>query len=550
MATMYPPRLREEEVKSRAEIRVFEALRDRLDGEWEVFHSASWIDRDPNTGAKDGEIDFVLCHPDHAILCLEVKGGGLECNRGAWWRIAPDGSREPMKDPFTQALDGRYALERQLRKKGLADGTMLVHALAFPDISVHRLVLAPDAPHQLVIDREEVKNISRAVTQVLAYHRGAGDSRAAPGKRGARLLRDHLAPTVTIPVPLATKILDDEERLIELTTEQSRLLLRSWREPRMAVTGCAGSGKTVLAVEFAERRARDGQRVAFVCFNKNLRENLKARHAKGGVRFFTFHSLCAHAAHVAQVALPAYPPGQAPPEYFDQELPNALVEAVDAIGPMFDCIVIDEAQDLSPDWLAALECTLADAPDAALWLFLDDNQRVYEKVLEIPNGYRRFDLTVNCRNTQAIHRAVLQHYSGRVEAEVLGPEGRDVELVASDDPPRAVHQVLRRLCENEEIPPQDIVVLSAHGTAKSAVHAAPITPYAWGARQGEPGKTVFFSSIRAFKGLESPVVVLCELDGLDPATREQQLYVAISRAREHCVIVVDPSGPASGMGLS
>jgi superfamily I DNA/RNA helicase len=47
---------------------------------------------------------------------------------------------------------------------------------------------------------------------------------------------------------------------------------------------------------------------------------------------------------------------------------------------------------------------------------------------------------------------------------------------------------------------------------------------------------VYFSSIRGFKGLEAPVVILCELEDLEDA-REQQLYVAISRARNHCVMV-------------
>jgi superfamily I DNA/RNA helicase len=48
---------------------------------------------------------------------------------------------------------------------------------------------------------------------------------------------------------------------------------------------------------------------------------------------------------------------------------------------------------------------------------------------------------------------------------------------------------------------------------------------------------VFFSSIRGFKGLESPVVVLCELGDLDEESRDNQLYVGMSRARNHCVIV-------------
>lgn len=62
--------------------------------------------------------------------------------------------------------------------------------------------------------------------------------------------------------------------------------------------------------------------------------------------------------------------------------------------------------------------------------------------------------------------------------------------------------------------------------------------------RGKLGKHVFFASIRAFKGLESPVVIRCELEDIDDMTQNQQLYVAISRARSHCVVVLPPAGVA------
>ena len=52
------------------------------------------------------------------------------------------------------------------------------------------------------------------------------------------------------------------------------------------------------------------------------------------------------------------------------------------------------------------------------------------------------------------------------------------------------------------------------------------------------GPFVRFSSIRAFKGLETPVVILCELEDLDEATYDEQLYVGMSGAKNHCVVVV------------
>jgi superfamily I DNA/RNA helicase len=80
-------------------------------------------------------------------------------------------------------------------------------------------------------------------------------------------------------------------------------------------------------------------------------------------------------------------------------------------------------------------------------------------------------------------------------------------------------------------------VLSAHGREHSAIYGHAAGRWSYTDKRGKKGRQVFFSSIRGFKGLESPVVVLCELGDLDPQSRDNQIYVGMSRARNHCVIV-------------
>ena len=227
----------------------------------------------------------MLCHPDKAILCLEVKGGGLECKHGEWYRLV-DGKRERMKDPFTQALDHRYALGRQLDgRDGIrAKALFLVQGLAFPDISVHKLVLAPDAPAEIVIDRNGVTASTSRSTASSPTTAVPARSASRPEQAGADALRDLLALDVVIEVPMANEFLDEEEELIRLTHQQAMLLNRFGRDRRMVITGCAGSGKTMLAVEQAKRHASRGEDVLFVCFNRALREHLRQREGKSGVR--------------------------------------------------------------------------------------------------------------------------------------------------------------------------------------------------------------------------------------------------------------------------
>jgi hypothetical protein len=313
MAMMFPRTLRPENVKSRAELDVFEAVERQLDAEWLAFHSVSWIHRDPGKGAKDGEVDFVLVHPDRGIVCLEVKGGKLACHHGQWKRYT-DGRWKPAKDPFAQALDHRYAIERLI---DAVDGwrwkdLLLVHGVAFPDTTVEA-AMAPDGPREILLDSNDVRALANALERVLAFHAGAREKRQAPGVSGTAMLRDLFARDVELRAPLAQTFRTEEDDLIRLTAEQSALLGRLGQTRRMRVTGCAGSGKTMLGVEQAKRWIeREGRSVLFVCFNKRLRVHLAERERGSGIAFWTFHSLCLHLARKAKVKLNEYPPGRRP----------------------------------------------------------------------------------------------------------------------------------------------------------------------------------------------------------------------------------------------
>jgi len=537
MATMFPRALDQDNVKSGAELDVFRELEQQLPNDWLAFHSVSWLVRDPGEGAKDGEIDFVLVHPDRAIVCLEVKGGKIACDHGQWKRYK-DGRWEKAKDPFTQALDHRHNLSRLI---DTVDGwrgrdMLLVHAVAFPDTTVEA-AMAPDGPREILVDAGDMRALPDAVDRVLAFHVGARERRKPPGEAGVAMLRDLLASDVELRAPLAQRFQEEQGELLRLTSEQAALLARSGKTKRMRVTGCAGSGKTMLALEQARRwRSREDRRVLFVCFNRRLQQSLRQLDKDSGIAFWTFHSLCVHLARKAKVALSDYPAGEAPQSYFDDELPTALIDAAAELGPQFDALVVDEAQDLETHWLTALMSTLSDEESDPVWLFMDDNQNIYSQGLELPGGFAEFELTWNCRNTQAIHREVAKLYRGEVEPEAIGPEGRAPELRLVKDHVACVGGVLERLIAEEGVPQADIVILSSHALANSSFAGGRLGPYSL-TEDPAKRKGILFSSIRAFKGLESPVVILTELEDLDDATRGQQLYVGLSRARNHCVIV-------------
>ena len=56
-----------------------------------------------------GEIDFILTHPYFGIVLIEVKGHGVICKDGTWFR-----GDKKTKDPYTQIEDARGNLNQFL----------------------------------------------------------------------------------------------------------------------------------------------------------------------------------------------------------------------------------------------------------------------------------------------------------------------------------------------------------------------------------------------------------------------------------------------------
>ena len=89
-----------------------------------------------------------------------------------------------MKDPFQQATDHRHKLRKLLADLPSREGKPMAvaRAVCFPDINIHKLVLAPDAPPEIVIDKAEMKDLVGGIDRILDYHEGESAD-AAPGSR-------------------------------------------------------------------------------------------------------------------------------------------------------------------------------------------------------------------------------------------------------------------------------------------------------------------------------------------------------------------------------
>jgi superfamily I DNA/RNA helicase len=91
----------------------------------------------------------------------------------------------------------------------------------------------------------------------------------------------------------------------------------------------------------------------------------------------------------------------------------------------------------------------------------------------------------------------------------------------------------------------DVVILSPVRFERSAAAQLahdptyPVIPLA--SKSGRPprrGEPVVFSTVHAFKGMESPVVILMDVDRMTGEGPQALLYVAMSRARSHLIVLL------------
>jgi hypothetical protein len=542
---------------SQAEAKVYRALRDRLPDRYLVLFEVSWILRREDEQAKDGEADFLVCDPDSGYLCIEVKGGGIGFDgvTGQWFSVDRHRQKHEIHNPIQQALRAKYSVRTKLaehprsRELGL-HSVLRGHAVWFPDVGDTVVLSRPDMPPALIGGAKDIENPRHWIEQAFAYWSNDVPGHTPLGRRGVEAIRDVFARTVTVAPLVSSRLAEQEARRIALTNDQVRVLdfLQSHR--RVAVSGGAGTGKTVLALEKARRLASEGFRTLLTCYNRQLADHLASLSAgTPNLEVMSFHQLChrqADRAHQASgrdlvAEAKATYPGK---DLFDVQLPNALAYSLEVLPDRFDAIVCDEGQDFREEFWVPLELMLSDYERGPFYVFYDDNQNIYSRATTFPIREPPFTLTTNCRNTAPIHRAAYAHYRG-VPVQPPAIEGDDVQFDEAATRDTQLAKIAARIVDlvaRQGVAAGDIVVLIADAAHKGDYYALlkrqPLPRPAVWLDEGTRGKDiVLIDTAQRFKGLESPVVILWGLDAVNLQRSEELLYVAMSRAKSLLVVV-------------
>jgi superfamily I DNA/RNA helicase len=235
----------------------------------------------------------------------------------------------------------------------------------------------------------------------------------------------------------------------------------------------------------------------------------------------------------------------------------------------YDAILVDEAQDIEQALWTPIQKLLRDPMGDFFYVFYDERQRI-----DLPGNWvfrpagqkPRHHLTVNCRNTRAIYGLMCTFNPELASYPFEGPPGRSIEYIdlsggsatekqlpkkadGTDDDDMREHEALVRLLDDilsmeSGLRPEDVLIITCRSEERSRWYRSEGRNLGrhqlrWlhdGRRDGQ----VAVSTIRSAKGLEAKVVIIAELDGIRPINPEKRnslLYIAISRAVHHVVVL-------------
>ena len=521
-----------------AERRVYEALRRTLDDDFHVYCNQRVVD------PSEGESDFLIVHRTLGLLNLECKGRGVGRGTDGVWRR---GSSRLEEDPFEQAQRTMHLLATALTRQVASSvpgwsGPLPFrygYAVVFPKAVRLELNLPMDVPGHTVFDASDLGGLGDRVQEAMKRWKAArGAVRPlAPDQFGAFLKRG-LHRELHFVEGLGARLHATEQTFVQLTAEQSMALHGALGNRRLSVAGGAGTGKTVLAVELARRLARNGESVLLVCFNRFLGRFLSTLAAETSVdeRFeaLHFHALIPRAFEALGRTMTVPEGKDAARSWWENEAPLVLMEAAAAGGPgPYDAVIIDEGQDFAPGWIEALEELLREPEKGRFVTFHDESQDLFDRGGASPFQYR---LAFNLRNTRRIAAAVRSLGGVAMQSHPRSPEGEPIAVHVATKPSRVrreVEALVRRLVEREAVRPERITILSHRtrpNTSLAGVKELADLPLASDPLHRE-GK-LLHTTIRAFKGLESDVLLLIDVDPGHERCTALDRYVAASRARQ------------------
>lgn len=529
MAIMLPAKPREFDPASKEGL-MFEAL-EQLPDDYYVFHSFQMTSVRNNT-VYENEIDFVIFNPSLGIICLEAKAGSAISYSDGEWRYS-NGLPMAHGGPFHQADRNKWNLLRYIERSkaaALAPKCKFLHAVWFPGISdndLRGMTMPSEADRALVMTKEALSDPKSYIDRIFAIELPNGRTTDLQPVEAKRLLREVLCPQFDI-CPSASFDSDLKKIVFHrLLKEQTAVLNFLHEQKSAAINGAAGTGKTMIALEKAQRHACNGEKVLFLCYNAELCKHIKEKYSQDNLDIYTVIGYICKLGNSRE------------PDY--DKAKGILEEMFVTESFPYKHVVIDEGQDFGYDDLEASgimeimrECIEMRDDGSSFFVFYDKLQKIQARSLPvfIEEADCRLTLYRNCRNTINIATTSLKPVTERDPKLMEGAvAGVPAQLHFCDEQDQVVAALDKAIADLKEDGISDVVILTCK-TEKTSIIAGSVT-------DGMYKRKYKFSTCRKFKGLEADAVILVDVDETtfnpDKMYKDSDTvflyYVGASRAR-------------------
>ena len=521
-----------------SEKQVWECLRETLTDQDVLLANLRLTDE-----KKDYEADLVVLMPGVGAIVLEVKGGPVWYDaRGLEGQATGSGHRAQARRPGP----GRQVRVADLRRAQPALGQPDPRRLGARSSDAVTLT-SRSTSRSRTCRAGRCTTVSTRRTWRHGFARTPGVSRrarVAPTQDAVDAIVEILTGPIRTSYDLNAEAAEREAEADRLTQEQSMILSVTRLLRRVEVRGGAGSGKTVLALQQAKEltRGRAGerpaQRVALLCYSIGLAEFLK-RQVAGWPRNHrpafvgTFHEFG------QQWGAPEG--DRTDSDFWEVELPRLMTELVADVpdSKKYDAVIVDEAQDFADAWWAPVMGALRDEEEGGLYVYSDENQRIFARFGRPPVQLIPLVLDHNLRNTKQIHDCFGPLAPSRMYSR--GGEGPAVRFVAAskDEAMDAADDEVEALLDAGWNPGSLCLLTTGHRHPEQQAQTDRHGHLGYW-RSFWEGEDVFYGHVLGSKGLERKAVVLCVNESGERDRARERLYVGMSRATDMLVVVGDP----------
>ena len=555
------------------EYEVYNKLK-KFSDDFQIFCGPKFLKKNVHGDMRDGEYaDFIIIHKNKGILFLECKGGNISYNpnEAKWYQ-----NKKPLKkSPIKQSSDGKLNLINLLKSLKYKeeiniDAIPTIHGAIFPNTpKPENLRLGTDIKPQMIIWAQGYEQFEDEIVNLLNLNQSTKDI----GENEKRLIQRILYGD-KLDNPFK-EILKHGEHMQEIEFDEDQRMLYNFmfNNKRLIVRGLAGTGKTILAAKKATEESNNEKKVLVLTKTVGVGRflSLLTRSKQFKRNFLQISSIDGFVSNLARrlkidINNPQKLEDEDKRKHFDEYLPSICKKIFEENNDKkFDILIIDEGQDFHKNWYDVLKQMVKD--DGHMFLFYDPLQKqisnsMAETLNENKDNFPYFNLTANYRNSSTItnflSKLINKFYSdvNASYSKFSKFDGKKPEFIVADTFDEIVdkskNKVLKLISE-EKFNGSDIAILndlSMKPTNYNSKNSLRVNleendlevisareyamPYI---REGYENK-ITFDSIKRFKGLEKPIIILVNLDNnLDNEDKMRDIYSGLSRARGHLIIV-------------